>query len=164
MSTYHFIITICIESVQLADNDQIGLHKIEPYYWAEFDRNLSAQRQGTARHLQKKCGSAVLHVVPGHEYAATELMEMVLQFICAQYPHYFTSELSETREIVHNQILNTHTDLKSTESLIVLLNNVPEDFTIMIRNEENGQYYLRGGTVITSFGWTIATKPNKPLN
>lgn len=99
-------------------------------------------------------------MVPGHEYAATELMEMVLQFICAQYPHYFTSELSETREIVHNQILNTHTDLKSTESLNVLLNNVPEDFTIMIRNEENGQYYLRGGTVITSFGWTIATKPN----
>jgi hypothetical protein len=39
MSTYHFIITICIESVQLADNDQTGLHKIEPDYWAEFDRN-----------------------------------------------------------------------------------------------------------------------------
>ena len=114
--------------------------------------------------LYVKYGRAVLDVVQGYENAAKELMEMVVQFICARYPHCFTLEISETREILCNKILNTQTDLKATAPLIVLLNNVPEDFTIMIRNEENGQYYLRGGTVMTSFGWTIATKINKPLN
>lgn len=139
------------------------MKKFEPDYWVELDRNY-VRNVRKRQALYVKYGRAVLDVVQGYEYAAKELMEMVVQFICARYPHCFTLEISETREILCNKILNTQTDLKATAPLIVLLNNVPEDFTIMIRNEENGQYYLRGGTVMTSFGWTIATKINKPLN
>jgi hypothetical protein len=147
----------------LANDNTIGLHKFEPDHWVELDRNYSRNVK-KRQDLHKKYGSAVLDVASGYEYAAKELMEMIVQFICARYPHCFTLELSETREIFHNKILNTQTDLKRTEPLIVLLNNVPEDFTVMIRNDDDGQYYLRAGTVMTSFGWTVATKINKPLN
>jgi hypothetical protein len=105
-----------------------------------------------------------LDSMSGSEIACKELMEMVLQFLCARYPHYFSLELSESRQVFINRILETCTDLLSTPPLIVLVNNVPEDYTVMIRNDSDGQYYLRAAIVMTSFGWSVATKIGRPLD
>ena len=102
--------------------------------------------------------------MPGSEIACKELMEMVLQFLCSRYNHCFALELSESRQVFINRILETTTDLLCTPPLVVLLNNVPEDYTIMIRNDDDGQYYLRAAIVMTSIGWSVATKIGRPLD
>jgi hypothetical protein len=56
------------------------------------------------------------------------------------------------------------TDLFCTPPLLVLLNNVPEDYSIMIRNDYDGQYYLRAAIVMTSSGWSVVTKIGRPLD
>jgi hypothetical protein len=42
--------------------------------------------------------------------------------------------------------------------LHVLLNNIPEDFAVMLRNEADGMYYFRAGVICSSLGWNVGTK------
>ena len=99
--------------------------------------------------------------MPGSELACKELMEMVLQFVCARYPQYFT--LVDKR-ILQNRILGTEQDVTAKPPLEVLLDNVPEDFAIMLRDETTGQYFLRAAVICSAMGWNVASKVGKQLH
>lgn len=86
---------------------------------------------------------------------------MCLQFLCARYPSYFS--IDKQTMLFSNGILNTNTNLKEVAPLEVLLNNVPEDFAIVLRDPETGYYSFRAGVVCSSIGWTVGTKIGKTL-
>ena len=46
----------------------------------------------------------------------------------------------------------------------VLLDNVPEDYALMIREPETGWYYFRAGVICSALGWNVATKLGKRLH
>ena len=81
---------------------------------------------------------------------------MCLLFYCSRYPSHF--QLSRDKSTFHNGLLRTTTNIKSMHPLHVLLNNVPEDFAIVLRNEQDGMYYFRAGIVCSSLGWNVSTK------
>lgn len=86
-------------------------------------------------------------------------MELALQFLCARYPRYFSLTRSEEKDYVfHNGILKNETVINSMHPLHVLLENVPEDFAVMIRNPDDGCYYFRAGVICSSLGWSVDTK------
>jgi hypothetical protein len=60
--------------------------------------------------------------------------------------------------VFHNAILGTKTELESTHPLHVLLDNVPEDFAIMLRDEKTGYYRFRAGVICSALGWNLGTK------
>jgi hypothetical protein len=60
--------------------------------------------------------------------------------------------------VFHNGILKTETDLRKVAPLEVLLNNIPEDFAIMLRDEKTGYYHFRAGTICSALGWNVASK------
>ena len=114
-----------------------------------------AERKG----LFEKHGKMVLNYLPGSELACKELMETALQFLCARYPQYFSLTWSESRGYVFgNRIQHNETIIKDIHPLHVLLDNVPEDFAIMLRNPEDGCYYFRAGILCSSLGWNVDTK------
>ena len=138
-----------------AYHQTMSLTKMEPDWWLELESTYKArveQRKG----LYEQYGTAVLNCLPGAEIAVKELMEMVLQFYCARYPQLF--RLSQDKKIFINSILGTETDLSETEPLVVLLNNVPEDFACMLRDPETGIYSFRAGIICSSLGWNCGTK------
>jgi hypothetical protein len=127
--------------------------KLDTDFWLELESNYVKkvrQRQG----LFQEYGKSTLQALPGSEIATKELMEMVLQFLCARYPQYFRLE----NATFHNGLLGTQTDLKVMEPLHVLLNNVPEDFAVMIRNPDDGTYSFRAGIIMSSLGWNLGSK------
>jgi hypothetical protein len=89
-------------------------------------------------------------------------MEIALQFLCARYPQYF--HLSHCNTILHNNILQTQTALQTTPPFLVLLQNIPEDFAIMLRDPETGLYTFRAGMIMSSLGWSLASKIGKKLS
>jgi hypothetical protein len=131
------------------------MSKLETDFWIEIKntyRALIAERQALfAQH-----GPDVLQYLPGSELACKELMEMAIQLVYARYPQYF--QLSDDRTILFNRILHTTSNLKEEPPLIVLLNHIPEDFAIMLRNPENGEYYFRAGIICSAIGWNLASK------
>lgn len=80
---------------------------------------------------------------------------MVVQFVCARYPQYFS--LVDKR-FLHNRILNTEQDVQSKHPLEILLDNIPEDFGIMLRDDQTGNYFLRAGVICSALGWNVGTK------
>lgn len=60
--------------------------------------------------------------------------------------------------VFDNKILGTQSDLKILHPLHVILNNIPEEFAIAIRNPKDGSYYLLAGIICSSIGWSLATK------
>jgi hypothetical protein len=83
-------------------------------------------------------------------------MEMCLEFLCARYPQYF--RIDKAAMVFHNNLLNNTTDLKTTEPLHVLLNNVAEDFAVMLRHPDTGLYSFRSGVICSSLGWNVGSK------
>jgi hypothetical protein len=128
---------------------------METDWWLEID-NAYAARVKERQDLFQKYGSMVLDYLPGSELVCKELMEMCLQFYCARYPMHFS--LSADKKVFHNGLLNTSTEIKRFHPLHVLLNNVPEDFAIVLRNEKDGMYYFRAGVICSSIGWNVGTK------
>lgn len=122
-------------------------------YWIELESTY-CERIAQRKQLYEEQGTGVLDSMPGSELACRELMEMVLQFVCTRYPNQFQLD----GYVFVNQILNTRTDLSTTPPLLVLLDNVPEDFGIMLRDDVTGRYVLRGGMVCSSVGWKLSEK------
>ncbi|KAF2456504.1 hypothetical protein BDY21DRAFT_347400 [Lineolata rhizophorae] len=133
----------------------MSLTRLEPDWWLELERSY-AQRVAQRQELFQKHGKMVLDALPGSELACKELMEMCLQFYAARYPGLF--RIDKENMVFHNGILGTKTDLKATSPLHVLLNNVPEDFGIMLRDPQDGSYQFRAGTICSSLGWHVGTK------
>jgi hypothetical protein len=136
-------------------NMTTAISKMEPDWWLELE-NTYVQRIKQRQNLFAKYGKGVLDMLPGSELACKELMEMCLQFLCARYPQYFDLDLENM--LFHNNILGTISDLKATPSLEVILNNVPEDFGITLRDTETGYYKFRAGVICSALGWNIASK------
>ena len=137
--------------------------KLETDWWLEIEKNYASTVK-LRMELFEKHGKSVLDHLPGSELAAKELMEMALQFYCARYPKYFSLQQDATEGFIFiNRILNTATIVKDHHPLQVLLRNIPEDFAIMIRDPTDGYYYLRGGIICSSLGWSLGTKMGMQL-
>ncbi|KAF7563664.1 hypothetical protein G7046_g459 [Stylonectria norvegica] len=136
-----------------AYHQTMSFKKMEADYWIELEstyRERIAQRQA----LYAQHGKDVLQALPGSELACKELMEMVLQFLCARYPQHF--EINDY--VLVNHILGTKQRLSEIKPLRVLLDNVPEDFAITLRDQDTGRYCFRAGVVCSSVGWHLDQK------
>lgn len=134
--------------------------KFDPDWWVELEKNYH-QTMAARQELLKKYPANVMFNHPCSELACRELMEMVLQFITKRYPQFFCLERENT--VLVNKLLNSTTDLLSTPPLTVIFDNVPEDYALMLRNEQDGLYYLRAAVVCSSVGWDIGQHRDKPL-
>ncbi|RAH47855.1 heme-dependent oxidative N-demethylase family protein [Aspergillus brunneoviolaceus CBS 621.78] len=144
-----------------AYHQTMSLTKMETDWWIELESTYRA-RIAQRRALYAQHGSGVLGALPGSELACKELMEMVLQFVCARYPQYFALE---DRRIFHNRILGVSQDVTAARHpLEVLIDHIPEDFGIMLRDETTGYYFLRAGVVCSSLGWNVGKKIGMQLH
>ncbi|KAL8912136.1 MAG: hypothetical protein Q9172_007548 [Xanthocarpia lactea] len=136
----------------------MSLNKLQTDWWLELEKSY-VERIKERKELFDKNGPMVLDYLPGSELGCKEVMEMALQFLCARYPHYFSLSFSDDRGYVfHNGILHNETIIKRMHPLHVLLENVPEDFAVMIRNPDDGYYYFRAGVLCSSLGWSVKSK------
>lgn len=134
---------------------------MEPDWYLEIDSNY-AKNVRLRQELFAKHGKNVMDALPGSEHACKELMEINLQFICARYPQYF--RIDKENMVFHNDVLKTTSDLKAMHPLHVLLDNIPEDFAMTLRNPDTGMYHFRAGVVCSSLGWNLGSKLGMELH
>lgn len=135
--------------------------KLETDWWIELESTYKS-RITQRKSLYEEHGESVLQWLPGSELACKELMEMVLRYICARYPQHFN--LGADKKTFENKILNTTQDVSAKHPLLVLLDNVPEDFAIMLRNPETGIYHFRAGMICSALGWNLGSKIGMALH
>lgn len=131
---------------------------METDWWLELEQSY-ATRIADRKRLFAENGKLVLNYLPGSELGCKEMMEMALQFYCARYPQYFRLSYCDSKgHVFHNGILQSETIIRAMHPLHVLLENVPEDFAVMLRNPDDGCYYFRAGIICSSLGWNVDTK------
>ncbi|KIK63722.1 hypothetical protein GYMLUDRAFT_40781 [Collybiopsis luxurians FD-317 M1] len=138
----------------------MSLKKMDPDYFVELEstyRERIAQRKA----LYKEHGKKIIDALPGSELACRELMEMVVQFLCARYPNQF--QLDRRSGLLHNRILNTSYKLDEEDPLVVLNENVPEDYLLTLPDPKTGLYTMVAGVCCSALGWNVSTKIGKPL-
>ncbi|KAI0554072.1 alpha-1,2-mannosyltransferase [Xylaria curta] len=133
----------------------MSLTKLEPDFWIELEHTYK-ERIAQRKELYAKHGPGVLQWLPGSELACKELMEMAIQFVCTRYPQYFV--LSENNTWLENKILGVRTNIREEHPLLVLLNHIPEDYAITLRDPATGHYVFRAGIICSSLGWNLAKK------
>jgi hypothetical protein len=151
---------VSVASSQLSGLNLLALQqkaykRLEPDWWLELDKTYTS-RIKQRQDLHVKHTSHIIQSLPGTELACKELMEMALQFLCSRYPSLFS--INPRTLTFRNNILNTTTDLKEKDPLEVLLDNVPEDFAVMVRDPATGYYSFRAGVICSSLGWSLGTK------
>ena len=154
--------TMCISSYLWVANlpltNSPALTKLETDWWLELDKTY-VSRIAERKQLFAEYGKLVLDYLPGSELGCKEIMEMALQFLVARYPRHFSLCNHPSKGYVfHNGLLKSETVISSVHPLHVLLENVPEDFAVMLRNPEDGMYYFRAGVICSSLGWNVGTK------
>ncbi|KAK7526727.1 uncharacterized protein IWZ02DRAFT_468053 [Phyllosticta citriasiana] len=144
-----------------AYHQTMSLSKLDNDFWLELE-DTYAERIKQRQEIYARVGKRVLDCLPGGELACKEVMEMVLEFLVHRYPQYFW--LDKKNMVFYNGILKTKADLKKEKPLEVLMNNVPEDFAIVMRDPKTGFYFLRCGVVCSSLGWDLGSKAGLRLD
>lgn len=134
---------------------------MEPDWWLELESTY-LDRLKQRVELFEEHHERIIQAQPGSEPACKELMEMVVQFLCARYPQYFTLNLEN--KILHNKILNKEFNINEINPLHLIFHNCPEDFAIVIRNPTTGKYHFRAGIICSSLGWDVSTKIGMELS
>lgn len=134
---------------------------MEPDFWIELESTYR-ERIAQRRVLYAAHGSKVMAAKPGTELASRELVEMVVQFLCARYPSQF--DFDKCTGLFRNHILETSSNIKIIDPWTFLLENVPEDFLITQKDETTGLYAMKAGIVCSALGWNLETKMGKPLH
>ena len=147
----------------------MSLSKLEPDWWIELESTYRS-RIKQRKSLFEQDAKSVLAYLPGSELACRELMQMVLQYVTYRYPHYFSLTGTNSRygnrsrrTVFHNKILGTSADVNSIHPLHILLEHIPEDFVLMLRDPATGQYQFRAGVICSSLGWNLGSVFGLPL-
>lgn len=140
-----------------------ALMNLEPDWWLELESSYD-ERVSQRRGIFLERGKTVLDSLPGSEAACRELMEMTIEYLCARYPDTFSYD--RRTGSFWNGILkrNFETGSLASDPPLFLIENVPEDFAIMIKDEKSGLYYLRAGVIISAIGWNLGEKMGKPMH
>ncbi|KAL1888547.1 hypothetical protein Sste5346_009503 [Sporothrix stenoceras] len=145
-------------------HQHMALMKLDPDYWLELEHGYKTSLE-TRHALVKEHSEKILFCNDDEltSLACRELLEMALQFVCHRYPQYF-----EVRDNVFiNRVLDTKTQLDKAygrDALQILFDNIPEDFAIVTRSDDDGRYRLRAAVVCSSVGWYIGQHRGKPLH
>ncbi|KDR69010.1 hypothetical protein GALMADRAFT_272187 [Galerina marginata CBS 339.88] len=144
-------------------HQNMALKKMEPDWWIELESTYR-ERVAQRKQLYADHGKAIIDMLPGSGSACQELMEMVIQFLCARYPNQFQVEATWKSRIFLNRILGISSDTKVVNPLEFLLEHVPEDFLIVQEDTRTGLYVLRAAVSCSAVGWRLAEKMGKPLH
>ncbi|KAE9407115.1 hypothetical protein BT96DRAFT_963334 [Gymnopus androsaceus JB14] len=143
-----------------AYHQTMSLKKMEPDYWLELESTYR-ERVAERKTLYANYGKKIIDALPGSELACRELMEMVVQFLCVRYPNQF--QLDNRTGVFHNRILGTQSNIDKEDPLVVINDNVPEDFLMTLPDPKTGEFRMVGGVSCSSIGWNVGTKIGKPL-
>lgn len=137
--------------------------KTLPYEdWLFIENTYETRTNERMRIFENYKEHTMLHN-PVAEDAIRETYDTVFDFMCKQYPSCFRKDGGNR---ISNLIKGTTISPEKgdvTQLIYALGENIEEDLLIMMKNEEDGLYYLRGGTFGFPSGFDPAEKMNKPL-
>uniref|UniRef100_A0A060TEJ8 ARAD1D15642p n=1 Tax=Blastobotrys adeninivorans TaxID=409370 RepID=A0A060TEJ8_BLAAD len=147
-------------------NITMGIQRLDPNDWLLIEETYHKATEERKRVLNAYDDDTVLHH-PSADDALRELYDKMVDFGIKRYPQYF--HLKQQDGMVYNSIKDSSIPLRSdafsdTKQMIrELSGHFEEDYMVLLKDEDDGQYYLRGGSWGFPSGFHPSAKLNRPL-
>lgn len=130
----------------------MGFKLLDNSNWLTIDSNYLHEHL-IRRNSLRDCYSNVIQCLPGSEQACQETLDLVVNFLTARYKHYFTVKESQIRNHLTNE---THlVGTQCPHPLEIAARLAMEDFNIMMKNSESGEYRLQASATLFPAGWQL---------
>ncbi|KAA8901653.1 hypothetical protein TRICI_006018 [Trichomonascus ciferrii] len=133
--------------------------------WLRIENTYLQRTEAKQRIMEQHRQNTVLHNEIAND-ALRETYDVVMAYMLRRYPTCFrqTGSGKIMNTIRHCALPADATGFDKVEDLVMTLGrNVEEDLLVLMKNDADGLYYLRGGTFGFPSGFDPAEKLNKPL-
>lgn len=134
----------------------MGLKRLDASNWLTLDSSYLPEH--TLRsHLLAPQAPKVLQCLPGSEEACYEVLETVSTFLSTRFPQHFTITKSVSGPMIQN---NLNSELlpcgrNAQNPLEIAARLAMEDFNILMKNPESGDYDLLASATLFPAGWRL---------
>ncbi|KAM3074114.1 hypothetical protein ACMFMF_006137 [Clarireedia jacksonii] len=132
----------------------MGLKRLDQSNWLTIDTHYTSEHalRASLLHTHKP---NVLQVLPGAELACHELLEQVVSFLTTRYPQSFTLHTRSSTIYSHLTQETFAIGAKCENPLETAARLCMEDFNILIKDAESGEFRLMASATLFPAGWKL---------
>ncbi|RDL41788.1 Uncharacterized protein BP5553_01767 [Venustampulla echinocandica] len=134
----------------------MGLRRLEVSNWLTIDKNYNPEH-GLRVNLLSSHKPQVIQCLPGSEEACHEVLSLVVDFLTSRFPQHFTvTNTSEGRRIYNSLTNETFVIGQACPNpLEVAARLAMEDFTVLMKDANTGEYRLQASATLFPAGWKL---------
>ena len=136
----------------------MGLKRLDESNWLTLD-SAYLPEHFLRCHLLCTKRPQVLQTLPGSEAACQEVLSLVVTFLSSRFPQHFTlTTTSLGGPAIHNHLTNEIFPIgqqKCHNPLEIAAKLSMEDFNILVKNQETGEYELKASATLFPAGWKL---------
>ncbi|KAH3683295.1 hypothetical protein WICPIJ_005765 [Wickerhamomyces pijperi] len=142
-------------------NVTMGIRNMDPNSWIELDNEWNKFHDLKMKRIEEK-GEEVYGTLPEAKAASLELLEELRKFLPARYPSLFERTADGMKNLETGEVHRMVEPLLE-DPMLTVARLLQDDVAIMIENEQ-GEYYLKGGCIMLAGFWRLKDKFNTSLS
>ena len=135
----------------------MGLKRLDESNWLTLDSNYLPEHFLRCSLLCTK-KSQVIQCLPGSEAACYEVLSLVTAFLSSRFPQHFEIATISSGPAVLNHLTNEIFPIgqqNCPNPLEVTAKLSMEDFNVLMKNPETGEYHLQASATLFPAGWKL---------
>ncbi|TVY89513.1 hypothetical protein LAWI1_G002248 [Lachnellula willkommii] len=135
-----------------SSRSSMGLKRLEKSNWLTIDAHYTSEHQ-VRNYLLRTSHPNVIQCLPGSEAACHEVLSTAVDFLITRFPDHFTIEGETITNHIANESFLVGPDCPNPLEVAARLSM--EDFNILMKNAETGEYHLQASATLFPAGWKL---------
>jgi len=143
--------------VRASSRIAMGLKRLDQSNWLTLDSNYLPEHALRCSLLLTSRPS-VIQCLPGSEAACQEVLTIVTSFLGIRFPQHFTISRDASGPTIFNHLTEEVFPIgpqNCSSPLEIAAKLAMEDFNILIRNPNTGEYHLQASATLFPAGWKL---------
>lgn len=134
----------------------MGLKRLDDCNWLTIDK-LYLPEHSLRQQLLGKSRENVIHCLPPSKIACQEVLDMTVSFLSTRFPQHFTITRTVNGSYIHNGLVGETYPIgaQCQNPLEVAALLSMEDFNILMKNPDTGEYHLQASATLFPAGWKL---------
>lgn len=134
----------------------MGLKRLDHSNWLTLDSSYLSEHSQRIALLATRHAD-VVQCLPGSQDSCYEVLNLVTSFLSTRFPQHFSIIHTSSGEYIKNQLTGETFAIgeKCKDPLEVAAKLSMEDFNVLVKNKETGEYHLMASATMFPAGWKL---------
>ena len=135
----------------------MGLKRLDESNWLTLDAKYLPEHELRCTALASPSRPKVIQCLEGSQAACDEVLEVVINFLTSRFPQHFVLRNTSTSPTIHNRLTDETYLIGSgcSNPLEVAAKLSMEDFNILMKHPNTGEYHLQASATLFPAGWKL---------